>query len=383
MTEISIRGARKSYGRQEILHGIDLTIGDGEFMVILGPSGCGKSTLLRMIAGLEEISAGEIAIDGKVVNRLEPRERGCAMVFQNYALYPHMSVAENIGYALKVAGVKGPERRARIAKVAETLGLTAHLDRRPGALSGGQRQRVAMGRAMIREPKVFLFDEPLSNLDAKLRVQMRVEIKRLHRRLGTTSVFVTHDQIEAMTLADRLAVLDHGRLEQVGPPAEVYRRPASRFVAGFLGSPPMNFLDGHLVDPATIALPDGRRLSLGAGAELGPAGRRVTLGIRPEDIVLAAPGEAGAFAFAVEMTEELGLGRLLHGRLAGADAIMLLPTGVALPAGELAVRLPATALHLFDGESGRRIELPLVSGEPEAPAVRRYATLNGSATRGQ
>ena len=294
MTEISIRGARKTYGRTEILHGIDLTIGDGEFMVILGPSGCGKSTLLRMIAGLEEISAGEIAIDGKVVNRLEPRERGCAMVFQNYALYPHMSVAENIGYALKVAGVKGPERQARIAKVAETLGLTAHLDRRPGALSGGQRQRVAMGRAMIREPKVFLFDEPLSNLDAKLRVQMRVEIKRLHRRLGTTSVFVTHDQIEAMTLADRLAVLDHGRLEQVGPPAEVYRRPASRFVAGFLGSPPMNFLDGHLVDPATIALPDGRRLGLGAGADLGPADRRVTLGIRPEDIALAAPGEAGS-----------------------------------------------------------------------------------------
>jgi sn-glycerol 3-phosphate transport system ATP-binding protein len=366
MTEIAIRGARKSHGRSDILHGIDLTIGDGEFMVILGPSGCGKSTLLRMIAGLEEISAGEIAIDGKVVNRLEPRERGCAMVFQNYALYPHMSVAENIGYALKVAGVKGPERRARIAKVAETLGLTEHLDRRPGALSGGQRQRVAMGRAMIREPKVFLFDEPLSNLDAKLRVQMRVEIKRLHRRLGTTSVFVTHDQIEAMTLADRLAVLDHGRLEQVGPPAEVYRRPASRFVAGFLGSPPMNFLDGHLVDPATIALPDGRRLSLGAGADLGPAGRRVTLGIRPEDIALAARGEGGTFAFAVEMTEELGLGRLLHGRLAGADAIMLLPAGVPLPTGEFAVRLPAAALHLFDQDSGRRIELPPANGEPEA-----------------
>jgi len=366
MTEISIRGARKTYGRSEILHGIDLTIGDGEFMVILGPSGCGKSTLLRMIAGLEEISAGEIAIDGKVVNRLEPRERGCAMVFQNYALYPHMSVAENIGYALRFAGVKGTERRARIAKVAETLGLTEHLDRKPAALSGGQRKRVAMGRAMIREPKVFLFDEPLSNLDAKLRVQMRVEIKRLHRRLGTTSVFVTHDQIEAMTLADRLAVLDHGRLEQVGPPAEVYRRPASRFVAGFLGSPPMNFLDGHLVDPATIALPDGRRLRLGAGTELGPAGRRVTLGIRPEDIAIAGSGEAGSFAFAVEMTEELGLGRLLHGKLAGADAIMLLPASTPLPATALTVHLPAAALHLFDQNSGRRIELPPATGEPEA-----------------
>ena len=244
MTEISIRGARKTYGRLEIVHGIDLDIGDGEFVVILGPSGCGKSTLLRMIAGLEEITGGEIAIGGRVVNRLEPRERGCAMVFQNYALYPHMTVAENIGYALKVAGVRGPERRARIAKVAETLGLTEHLDRKPAALSGGQRQRVAMGRAMIREPKVFLFDEPLSNLDAKLRVQMRVEIRRLHRRLKATSVFVTHDQIEAMTLADRLVVMNQGRIEQVGAPADVYRRPSSRFVAGFIGSPPMNFLDG-------------------------------------------------------------------------------------------------------------------------------------------
>jgi sn-glycerol 3-phosphate transport system ATP-binding protein len=287
------------------------------------------------------------------------------MVFQNYALYPHMSVAENIGYALKVAGVSRAERQARIAKVAETLGLTEHLDRRPAALSGGQRQRVAMGRAMIREPKVFLFDEPLSNLDAKLRVQMRVEIKRLHQRLGTTSVFVTHDQIEAMTLADRLAVLDHGRLEQVGPPAEVYGRPASRFVAGFLGSPPMNFLEGRLVDKATMALPDGRHLSLGAGADLGQAGRPVTLGIRPEDIVLALPGDPGAFAFTVEMTEELGMGRLLHGRLAGADAIMLLPKAAPPPAGSFAVRLPTAALHLFDQESGRRIELPLAGGEPE------------------
>src|SRR5690348_12388848 len=262
MAEIAIRAVRKAYGRSEIIHGIDLAIGHREFMVILGPSGCGKSTLLRMIAGLEEITAGEIAIDGTVVNRLEPRERGCAMVFQNYALYPHMSVAENIGYALKVAGVGRAARAARVTKVAETLGLTALLDRKPGALSGGQRQRVAMGRAMIREPKVFLFDEPLSNLDAKLRVQMRIEIKRLHQRLGTTSVFVTHDQIEAMTLADRLAVLDHGRLEQVGPPGEVYRRPASRFVAGFLGSPPMNFLEAELVDSRTLALPDGRQLGL-------------------------------------------------------------------------------------------------------------------------
>jgi sn-glycerol 3-phosphate transport system ATP-binding protein len=361
MAEIAMRTVRKAYGRSEIIHGIDLAIGHREFMVILGPSGCGKSTLLRMIAGLEEITAGEIAIDGTVVNRLEPRERGCAMVFQNYALYPHMSVAENIGYALKVAGVGRAERAARVAKVAETLGLTALLDRKPGALSGGQRQRVAMGRAMIREPKVFLFDEPLSNLDAKLRVQMRIEIKRLHRRLGTTSVFVTHDQIEAMTLADRLAVLDHGRLEQVGPPGEVYRRPASRFVAGFLGSPPMNFLEAELVDGRTLALPDGRQLRLEAGLAAAPADRRVTLGIRPEDIQPAAPGEPGSFPFSIEMTEELGLGRLLHGRLAGAEAIMLLPASLpmpvgTLPLGSLPVRLPAAALHLFEHESGRRIE---------------------------
>src|SRR5215468_9434061 len=221
MAEVAIRGVSKSYGKVPTVHSVDLTIANGEFIVILGPSGCGKSTLLRMIAGLEEITGGEIAIDGTVVNRLEPRERGCAMVFQNYALYPHMSVAENIGYALKVAGVGRAERAARVTKVAETLGLTPLLDRKPGALSGGQRQRVAMGRAMIREPKVFLFDEPLSNLDAKLRVQMRIEIKRLHRRLKATSIFVTHDQIEAMTLADRLVVMNGGHIEQVGSPADV------------------------------------------------------------------------------------------------------------------------------------------------------------------
>src|SRR5262249_38577475 len=218
------------FGHSEIVHGIDLDIADGEFVVVLGPSGCGKSTLLRLIAGLEEISAGEIAIGGTVVNKLEPRQRGCAMVFQNYALYPHMTVAENIDYALKVAGGAKGERRARGGKAASRLGMEELLDRKPAALSGGQRQRVAMGRAIIREPKVFLFDEPLSNLDAKLRVQMRVELRRLHRRLEATSILVTHDQIEAMTLADRLVVMNHGVLEQVGAPAEVYRRPASRFV---------------------------------------------------------------------------------------------------------------------------------------------------------
>src|ERR1700753_2561476 len=215
MAEVDIRKVHKSYGKVATVHGIDLDIADGEFVVLLGPSGCGKSTLLRMIAGLEEITAGEIAIDGTVVNKLEPRQRGCAMVFQNYALYPHMTVGENIGYALKVAGVRKAERRQRVAQVAQSLGIGDYLDRKPGTLSGGQWQRVAIGRAMIRSPKVFLFDEPLSNLDAKLRAQMRIEIRRLHQKLHATSIFVTHDQVEAMTLADRLVVLNDGRVEQI------------------------------------------------------------------------------------------------------------------------------------------------------------------------
>ncbi|MDP3895291.1 MAG: sn-glycerol-3-phosphate ABC transporter ATP-binding protein UgpC, partial [Mesorhizobium sp.] len=246
MASIDIRDVHKLYGRTPAVRGLDLFVEDGSFLVILGPSGCGKSTLLRMIAGLEDISAGEIAIDGRVVNDIEPGRRGCAMVFQNYALYPHMTVAENIGYALKVAGVSKVERGRRVSRVAAMLGLGDLLDRKPSQLSGGQRQRVAMGRAMVREPGIFLFDEPLSNLDAKLRIQMRLEIKRLHRELKTTSVFVTHDQVEAMTLADRLVVMNQGLIEQVGTPAEVYRRPTSRFVANFLGSPPMNFLPAQI-----------------------------------------------------------------------------------------------------------------------------------------
>ena len=232
MAEIALRGVRKSYGKTEVVHGVSLDIAHGELVVILGPSGCGKSTLLRMVAGLEAITAGEIAIGGKVVNKLEPRERGCAMVFQNYALYPHMSVADNIGYALKIAGLAKAARLEKVRKVAALLGLTEFLDRKPGQLSGGQRQRVAMGRAMIREPKVFLYDEPLSNLDARLRVAMRIEIRKLHQRLGTTTLFVTHDQIEAMTLADRIVVMRSGRVEQVGTPDAIYResppRPSSQ-----------------------------------------------------------------------------------------------------------------------------------------------------------
>ena len=365
MAEIAIRQVRKSYGRTEVVHGVDLDIHNGEFVVILGPSGCGKSTLLRMIAGLEDIS-------GLRVNEKEPRERGCAMVFQNYALYPHMSVAENIGYALKVAGVARAERATRVATVAETVGLAGFLERKPGQLSGGQRQRVAMARAMIREPKVFLFDEPLSNLDAKLRVQMRIEIRRLHRRLSTTSVFVTHDQVEAMTLADRMVVMNAGHIEQIGTPGEIYHRPATRFVAGFIGMPPMNLL------PATIA-PDGLRLHSGLVLPLGgawaclPPGTKVELGVRPEDVTLAADGHG--VPFVVEFLEELGAGRLAHGMLEGEDFILSLPPGAGLHPGETCrLHFPQAAMHLFDAATGHRCH---AAGEtasaPRAPALAGIA----------
>ncbi|MGL4404308.1 MAG: ABC transporter ATP-binding protein, partial [Notoacmeibacter sp.] len=265
MAEISIRSVTKAYGKNTIMEGVNLEVQNGEFVVILGPSGCGKSTLLRMIAGLEDINAGEIAIGGTVVNKLEPRERGCAMVFQNYALYPHMSVAENIGYGLKVAGVAKAERNARVEATAKSVGLGEFLDRKPGQLSGGQRQRVAMARAIIREPKVFLFDEPLSNLDAKLRVQMRHEIRKIHNRIEATSVFVTHDQHEGMTLADRLVIMNKGTIEQVGTPEEIYEHPASLYVAGFVGSPAMNILPGTVGEAGkTVYLGDGQSLEIPA-----------------------------------------------------------------------------------------------------------------------
>ena len=350
MSEIDIRGVRKSYGRIETVHGIDLAIAAGEFVVILGPSGCGKSTLLRMIAGLETVTAGEIAIGGRVVNRLEPRERGCAMVFQNYALYPHMSVAENIGYALKVAGVPRSERMRRVAEVGRAIGLDGLLDRRPAQLSGGQRQRVAMGRAIIREPKVFLFDEPLSNLDATLRVQMRIEIRRLHDRQGVTSIFVTHDQTEAMTLADRLVVLNGGRVEQVGTPDEVYRRPASRFVAGFVGSPPMNLVaaiaagaDSATVGGILLATPPH---GLARGAAL-------TLGFRPEDIFPATAPDAPVAE--IDVVEDLGALRLLRGTFGGGDIVVQVPAGDRRGRGPLPLRIPVEAQHLFDAGTGMRL----------------------------
>ena len=359
MADISIRAVKKSYGKTAVVHGVDLDIQHGEFVVILGPSGCGKSTLLRMIAGLEDITGGEIRIGGERVNEREPRERGCAMVFQNYALYPHMTVADNIGYALKVAGLPKAERLARVLEVARTVGLGDFLDRKPGQLSGGQRQRVAMARAMIREPKVFLFDEPLSNLDAQLRVQLRIEIRRLHRRLSVTSVFVTHDQIEAMTLADRLVVMNAGVIEQVGAPAEVYRRPNSRFVAGFLGSPAMNFLNGVLRDDGALQLASGTVLLPPAPAWRGPR-RDVAIGVRPEHATIAPGTTRPTLPITLEFVEELGVGRLGHGLLDGVDFAVLLPPESTTRQGDtVQLGFVPEMLHLFDPVSGARIEPPV------------------------
>jgi multiple sugar transport system ATP-binding protein len=291
MASVELKEVRKTYGALEVIHGVSLAIEDGEFIALVGPSGCGKSTLLRMIAGLEDITDGEVMIGNSVVNALTPRERNIAMVFQSYALYPHMTVAQNMGFNLKLSGVAAPEIERRVGEAARMLALSDLLDRKPSQLSGGQRQRVAMGRAVVRDPAVFLFDEPLSNLDAKLRVQMRTEIKALHQKVGTTSVYVTHDQIEAMTLADRIVVLNGGRVEQVGTPLELYRTPSNLFVAGFIGSPAMNFLDaaveadaGHpaarLADGTTIRLDTARKVT---------RGQEIRLGIRPEHLLV---GEA-------------------------------------------------------------------------------------------
>src|SRR5512134_1463000 len=301
MASIEFADVRKSYGSNQVVHGISLKVDDGEFVVLVGPSGCGKSTLLRMVAGLEEISAGTIRIGDRIVNDLEPKDRDCAMVFQNYALYPHMSVYDNMAYGLKIRKLPKPDIERRVNQAAGILELEELLQRKPRQLSGGQRQRVAMGRAIVREPAVFLFDEPLSNLDAKLRVQMRLEIKKLHHAIRTTSVYVTHDQVEAMTLADRLIVMHAGRAEQIGSPIEVYARPATTFVAGFIGSPAMNMLPARIAaDGASVELDGGARLP-GNGGGAAAGGRRVTLGLRPEHCELAAGG--GAFSLKVDLVE--------------------------------------------------------------------------------
>jgi sn-glycerol 3-phosphate transport system ATP-binding protein len=356
---IGIEAVSKTYPNGfKALHGIDIDIGDGEFVVLVGPSGCGKSTLLRMIAGLEEVTGGEISIGGRTVNRLEPAERNIAMVFQNYALYPHMSVYENMAYGLKNRGMAKNAIAERVQEAARILELGDLLQNRPRQLSGGQRQRVAMGRAIVREPAVFLFDEPLSNLDAKLRAQMRVEIKRLQRRLGTTSVYVTHDQVEAMTMADRLVVMNEGRVEQIGTPVEVYERPESVFVAGFMGAPAMNLLDGEIgAEQAARLAGVAATIPISSPAAGGQNGRQVVIGIRPEHIQLAG-GDQANLELTVEISEPLGAETLVHASIGDPAQTLIVRCEARQRFSEgerLPVTVPAEHVTLFDRDSGRRL----------------------------
>ncbi|TCL72117.1 sn-glycerol-3-phosphate import ATP-binding protein UgpC [Rhizobium sp. BK251] len=349
MASIDVEGVGKIYsGGVRAVSDVNINIADGEFIVLVGPSGCGKSTLLRMLAGLETISEGEVKIGSRVVNNVEPADRDIAMVFQNYALYPHMSVYDNLAYGLRNRKTPKAEIETRVAEAARMLQLEPYLQRKPKALSGGQRQRVAMGRAIVRKPAVFLFDEPLSNLDAKLRVSMRGEIKRLQRRLGTTSIYVTHDQLEAMTLADRLVVLNGGKIEQIGAPLDVYHTPASTFVASFIGSPAMNLLKGEL---------HGDKLALGPSlVDLrgnAPASGPVTVGIRAEDLRLAGREEY-AMPLAVEYIEELGSQRLVHGTLGDQPLTAVVPVEAQV-GNEIRLVVPAEKLHFFAHDTGKRI----------------------------
>ena len=359
MAAVSIRNVYKSFGEVKVIQGISMDIADGEFVVMVGPSGCGKSTLLRMVAGLETISSGEIVIGGRVVNDLQPKDRNIAMVFQNYALYPHMSVHDNMAYGLKISGLPKSEIAARVNRAADILELSTLLKRRPRELSGGQRQRVAMGRAIVREPTVFLFDEPLSNLDAKLRVQMREELQALHQRLGTTTLYVTHDQVEAMTLAQRMLVMSTGKSEQIGAPLEVYTKPATIFVAGFIGSPPMNLVSGRLDEVGAALLAEGgTRIRLPrAYPEFG--GRSLVLGVRPEHLTICEDADA-LLDLHVDFIELLGSDSLVHGHIdavkRGARVTARLHASVKAQNGRTSLRFSAEDVHLFDPETGKRFE---------------------------
>jgi multiple sugar transport system ATP-binding protein len=352
MAEVTIRDLRKAYGGTEVLHGLDIDIHDGEFVVLVGPSGCGKSTLLRMIAGLESITSGTIAIGPNVVNNLPPSDRDIAMVFQNYALYPHKTVASNMAFALRMRNMDRAEIKTRVTRAAEILGLTPYLDRYPRALSGGQRQRVAMGRAIVRDPQVFLFDEPLSNLDAKLRVQMRAEIRELHQRLSTTTVYVTHDQIEAMTMADKIVVLQGGHIEQIGSPLELYDTPANRFVASFIGSPSMNLFDAVIRhDGGLFAETGGVRLPLPARDGLQD-GQRVIYGVRPEHLIL---GDSGLPA-TVSVVEPTGSETHVISRFDNAELTAVFRERHAFRPGETIHLAPDPARsYLFEPDSGVRL----------------------------
>ncbi|MBO4123052.1 sn-glycerol-3-phosphate ABC transporter ATP-binding protein UgpC [Cupriavidus gilardii] len=356
MASISLRHLRKAYGSTDVIHDLSIDIRDGEFVALVGPSGCGKSTLLRMVAGLEPISGGEIRLGDRLINDVAPRDRNIAMVFQNYALYPHMTVAQNLGFSLKLQGLPKAEIERRVQAVAETLGLSAVLDRTPRRLSGGQRQRVAMGRAIVRQPEAFLFDEPLSNLDAKLRVQMRTEIKALHQRLGTTTLYVTHDQVEAMTMADRIVVLKDGVVEQSGVPLELYDRPRNAFVAGFIGSPAMNFFRGRVQrDGApSILTDDGLRLPLPLDrAPEAAHGHEVLYGVRPEHFTLE---ERDALEAGVVVVEPTGSETLIAAKLGRHQLVAAFRERVdARPGSALRLRPRVEHVHLFDAASGQRL----------------------------
>jgi multiple sugar transport system ATP-binding protein len=353
MASVVIRDVRKAFGLAPVIHGVTITIDDGQFVVLVGPSGCGKSTLLRMIAGLENITAGEISIGNRVVNNLPPKERDVAMVFQNYALYPHMTVAANMAFSMKLRGAPKDEVEKRVSRAAEILGLENLLDRFPRQLSGGQRQRVAMGRAIVRDPQVFLFDEPLSNLDAKLRVQMRIEIKELHQRLKTTTVYVTHDQIEAMTMADKIVVMHDGRVEQIGAPLELYDRPQNLFVAGFIGSPAMNFLQGSIRTNGSLGFdgPGGARLPL-VEAPHDSEGRAAIYGVRPEHFTIADDGAESV----IQVVEPTGSEIQIVATLGNTEIIAAFRERHPFkPGDKIRLKPDPRLVHLFDAASGQRL----------------------------
>ena len=359
MADVSIRQIYKQYGSVEVIHGLDLEIADGEFVVLVGPSGCGKSTMLRMVAGLEEITGGEIAIGGRVVNNVEPKDRNIAMVFQNYAIYPHMTVYKNIGFGLRTARLAPADKDRRIRDTAKILGLTDLLERRPSQLSGGQRQRVAMGRAMVRQPAVFLFDEPLSNLDAQLRAQMRLEIKKLHQAMGTTIVFVTHDQVEAMTLADRIVIMKDGYIQQMGTPTEVYEHPATMFAARFIGSPSMNMLPATGAADASVTLATGARVPAPASVNGSlHANQALFLGVRPDHLLVSEPGAPGALQLdgTVSVVEPLGPEALVYVTIGDSELVAKAPARSTPDVGAT-VHLTAAgeAVHLFDAQTERAL----------------------------
>jgi len=361
MAGVTLENVTKRFGETSVIEGVDLVVKDCEFMVLVGPSGCGKSTLLRMVAGLEETTAGSISIGDRVVNDVPPKDRDIAMVFQNYALYPHMTVRKNLEFGLTIRKTARPEIDRLVKEAAEILGITPLLERRPKQLSGGQRQRVALGRAIVRKPAVFLFDEPLSNLDAKLRVQMRAEIKKLQHRLGTTAIYVTHDQVEAMTMGHRIAVLHAGKLQQVGAPLEVYERPANLFVANFIGTPPMNLVKGALADGGGVLEASSFRLPLPQAlrAAAGQAGRKVVLGVRPEHVLDAeapARGETAPLELTVEIVETLGDELVVHGRT-GDDVLVFKRDAHRAPevGARVPVKLDLSQLHLFDAGTELRL----------------------------